>query len=182
MSHMPQAAPELLLAMTFAKIVPAVVIAVLEQAGYADAWVVNAAGLIISQGHGHQTYLLVPPSFCRLQVWVCGMPHEYSEDDIRAYWGGCGEVESLELLTFKVGTRGPDVLCLPCDSRPQHTACSEELPQSGWRIAACNPLGASGLHTYMWVCSAGQWALQRCTVHHLQDRGGAGWMMSPNEQ
>jgi hypothetical protein len=31
------------------------------------------------------------------------MPHEYSEDDIRGYWGECGEVESMELLTFKVG-------------------------------------------------------------------------------
>ncbi len=35
------------------------------------------------------------------QVWICGMPHEYSEQQIREYWSYCGEVEALDLLTFK---------------------------------------------------------------------------------
>lgn len=41
--------------------------------------------------------LLVP----RAQVWLCGMPHEYSEEDVRAYWEYCGPIESMDLLKFK---------------------------------------------------------------------------------
>mmetsp|Transcript_7412 Transcript_7412/g.19776 ORF Transcript_7412/g.19776 Transcript_7412/m.19776 type:complete len:494 (-) Transcript_7412:479-1960(-) len=35
------------------------------------------------------------------RVWLCGMPHEYSEDDVRAYWEECGPIESMDLLRFK---------------------------------------------------------------------------------
>ncbi len=36
-----------------------------------------------------------------MQVWVCGLPHEYSEEQVREYWQYCGPVEALDLLTFK---------------------------------------------------------------------------------
>eukprot|EP00983_Pelagomonas_calceolata_P102483 1158811-Pelagomonas_calceolata.AAC.5 len=36
-----------------------------------------------------------------MYVWLCGMPHEYSEDDVRAYWEECGPIESMDLLRFK---------------------------------------------------------------------------------
>lgn len=36
-----------------------------------------------------------------LQVWICGLPHEYSEADIRSYWDECGPIEALDLLSFK---------------------------------------------------------------------------------
>jgi nucleolin len=29
------------------------------------------------------------------------MPHEYSEDQVREFWSYCGEVEALDLFTFK---------------------------------------------------------------------------------
>lgn len=36
----------------------------------------------------------------RPQVFVCGMPHEFSETELRAYWGFCGEIEALDCLSF----------------------------------------------------------------------------------
>lgn len=34
------------------------------------------------------------------QVFVGGMPYSYSRDQVAEYWGWCGEVESLDMLTF----------------------------------------------------------------------------------
>lgn len=50
----------------------------------------------------HQsTHSLSPPLSRPAQVWLCGMPHEYSEEDVRAYWEECGPIESMDLLRFK---------------------------------------------------------------------------------
>ena len=38
--------------------------------------------------HPECTLITVPS----LQVYICGMPHEYGEDEIREYWGFCGEI------------------------------------------------------------------------------------------
>jgi RNA recognition motif-containing protein len=35
---------------------------------------------------------------CR--VFVGGMPFSYEEQDIREYWGYCGEIESLDVMRF----------------------------------------------------------------------------------
>ncbi len=34
------------------------------------------------------------------QVFVGGMPYSCNEAAIREYWGWCGEIESLDMLTF----------------------------------------------------------------------------------
>jgi len=46
-----------------------------------------------------RTHLMLWPT--PPQVWLCGMPHEYSEEDVRAYWEFCGPIEALDLLRFK---------------------------------------------------------------------------------
>ncbi|GLI63843.1 hypothetical protein VaNZ11_006945, partial [Volvox africanus] len=38
--------------------------------------------------------------FVPRRIWVSGLPHEFDEETIREYWGYCGEVESMHLLTF----------------------------------------------------------------------------------
>ena len=45
------------------------------------------------------TALSLPPPY--MQVWLCGMPHEFSEEDVKAYWEECGPIESMDLLRFK---------------------------------------------------------------------------------
>jgi nucleolin len=41
-----------------------------------------------------------PGGYVPRRVFVGGMPYHYTEDKIREYWGWCGEVESIDLMTF----------------------------------------------------------------------------------
>lgn len=34
------------------------------------------------------------------RVYVGGMPFSYTEEDVRAYWEYCGEIESMDMMTF----------------------------------------------------------------------------------
>lgn len=36
----------------------------------------------------------------RPQVFVGGMPYHYDEEGVREYWSYCGDIESLDLMTF----------------------------------------------------------------------------------
>ena len=34
------------------------------------------------------------------RVYICGMPHEYSEETVREYWAFCGDIEVMDLMYF----------------------------------------------------------------------------------
>jgi hypothetical protein len=44
--------------------------------------------------------LLVLLRVCPLQVFIGGMPYSYSREQVAEYWGWCGEIESLDCMTF----------------------------------------------------------------------------------
>jgi nucleolin len=35
-----------------------------------------------------------------MQVFVGGMPYSYSREQVEEYWGWCGEVQELDIMTF----------------------------------------------------------------------------------
>ncbi|MEW5301057.1 MAG: hypothetical protein WDW38_009371 [Sanguina aurantia] len=75
------------------------------------------------------------------RVFVCGMPHEFSETELRAYWGFCGEIEALDCLSFADSGRFNGVCFITFKSVKGYDAAmgvnGDELQGRNVRVERC---------------------------------------------
>jgi nucleolin len=93
-----------------------------------------------------------PGGYIPRRVFVGGMPYHYSEDKVREYWSWCGEVESIDLMTF------------PDSGRFRGIAFITFVDEEGYQAAlACNGENLEGQTLKVMVGvmgvmrAAGQW-------------------------
>lgn len=87
------------------------------------------------------------------------MPYHYSEEGIREYWGYCGEIESLDMMTFPDSGRFKGIVfitfaseeatakALECNGEQLEGQTLKVGGRPGFRVLACSKLSVMALAT-----------------------------------